>query len=109
LDLVEDLCETITLVDRGRVVLQGDVQRLKAESSSRRLRVDVPVDQAWLDGTGAIETSDASGTRLRLASDADPGAVLDVIRAHVTVPDFGVEAPTLSELFLEATGVAPAS
>jgi ABC-2 type transport system ATP-binding protein len=109
LDLVEDLCETITLIDHGQVVLQGDVKQLKAESRSRRLRVDVAVDPAWLDSVGEIETTDARGTRIRLAPHADPGAVLDSIRAHAHVDDFGVEAPTLSELFLEATGVKAAT
>jgi ABC-2 type transport system ATP-binding protein len=109
LDLVEDLCETITLVDHGRVVLHGELRALKAESPNRSLRVDVPVDPTWLDPTtSTIRSIDASGTRLRLAPHADPGRVLDVIRSHAPVDDFGVEAPTLSELFLEATGVEAA-
>ena len=41
LDLVEDLCETITLLHHGRVVLHGDLRTLKAESPNRWLRVDV--------------------------------------------------------------------
>jgi ABC-2 type transport system ATP-binding protein len=109
LDLVEDLCETITLVDHGRVVLHGELRALKAESPNRSLRVDVRVDPAWLDPTtSTIRSTNASGTRLRLEPHADPGRVLDEIRRHALVDDFGVEAPTLSELFLEATGVEAA-
>jgi ABC-2 type transport system ATP-binding protein len=105
LDLVEDLCETITLLHHGRVVLHGDVRALRAQSPNRSLRVDVKVDPSWLTpDTCTIATVDASGTRLRLEPHADPGAVLDTIRAHVRVDDFGVEAPSLSELFLEAAG-----
>jgi ABC-2 type transport system ATP-binding protein len=105
LDLVEDLCETITLLHHGRVVLHGDVRALKADSPNRSLRVDVPVDPSWLAPDAcSIASVDASGTRLRLEPHADPGAVLDTIRAHVRVADFGVEAPSLSELFLEAAG-----
>jgi len=105
LDLVEDLCETITLLDHGRVVLQGELQQLKAQSANRWLQVDVAVDRAWVEtGEATIGTVDASGTRLRLAPGADPGAVLDAVRAHARVHDFGVEAPTLSELFLDAAG-----
>ena len=105
LDLVEDLCETITLINHGRVVLQGDVRRLKADSPDRYLRVDVPVDPSWVDAAIAhVERTDASGSRLRLAPGADAAAVLDAIRAHVSVRDFGVEAPSLSELFLQAAG-----
>jgi ABC-2 type transport system ATP-binding protein len=105
LDLVEDLCETITLLHHGRVVLHGDLRTLKAESPNRSLRVDVQVDPSWLEAdTCTITSADASGTRLRLEPHADPGAVLDAIRARVRVDDFGVEAPSLSELFLEAAG-----
>jgi ABC-2 type transport system ATP-binding protein len=108
LDLVEDLCEDITLLHHGRVVLQGDLQQLKAQSANRWLRVDVAVDPAWIvTDEASIGTVDASGTRLRLAPGADPGAVLDAVRAHARVLDFGVEAPTLSELFLDAAGDAP--
>jgi ABC-2 type transport system ATP-binding protein len=110
LDLVEDLCERITLIDRGRVVLEGDLRDLKAASPERHLRVDVPVTPSAVDPTLAELTStDASGSRLRLRPGADPGAVLDVVRAeaaasHLVVSDFGVEAPSLSELFLAAAG-----
>ena len=63
------------------------------------------VDPSWIDPRAStIATHDARGTRLRLEPHADPGAVLDAIRSHVQVDDFGVEAPSLSELFLEAAG-----
>ena len=108
LDLVEDLCETITLINHGRVVLHGDVGELKASSPDRYLRVGVPIEDGWIDPAWAtVATTDASGTRLRLDASADPGTVLDAVRAHVTVADFGVESPSLSELFLAATGEAP--
>jgi ABC-2 type transport system ATP-binding protein len=105
LDLVEDLCETITLLHHGQVVLQGDLRTLKAESPNRWLRVDVAVEPSWIDRSSAeIASVDARGTRLRLEPHADPGAVLDRIRRRAHVDDFGVEAPSLSELFLEAAG-----
>ena len=108
LDLVENLCETITLIHRGRVVLQGDLRQLKADSPDRFLRVDVPVEASWLDPRAAqVERTDASGSRLRLAPGADAVAVLDAVRAHRAVLDFGVEAPSLSELFLDAAGAGP--
>ncbi len=103
LDLVEDLCETITLIDRGVVVLHGDVRTLKRESPDRYLRVDVAVDPVWLgEAPATIERVDTHGTRIKLGHLADAGAILDLIRAQVPVYDFGVDAPSLSELFLAA-------
>ena len=106
LDLVEDLCETITMLHQGRVVLHGEVKQLKAASPNRWLRVDVSVDPSWIEPRAAtIGSVDASGSRLRLAPGADPGAVLDAVRARdADVDDFGVEAPSLAELFLDAAG-----
>jgi ABC-type uncharacterized transport system ATPase subunit len=41
---------------------------------------------------------------LRLAPSTDATAALDAVRAHAAVTDFGVEAPSLSELFLQVAG-----
>ncbi len=103
LDLVEDLCESITMIDRGRVVLRGAVRELKARSEARVLRVDAHLPDDLVERLGGeVAARDASGTRLRLAPGADAGGALDAIRSAVAVTDFGVEAPSLSELFLAA-------
>lgn len=103
LDLVEDLCEVVTMIHDGRVVMDGAVRDLKRSSRSRYLRVDVDVQPSWIERAPAtVERSSAGESRLLLEAGADAGAVLDEIRAHVTVDDFAVDAPTLSELFLAA-------
>ena len=89
-------------------MLQGDLEALKAASSERFLRVDVSVDPAWVPAELAEVTSRASGgSHLRLRPSADPGVVLDRIRAQAAVRSFGVEEPSLSELFLAAAGATP--
>ena len=111
LDLVEHLCESIVMLFDGRVVLDGDVRELKRSSAQRSLRVDVDVDDAWLAGAGArVSSTTAAGSRIALEAGVDATAVLDRVRAHAEVFDFGVEAPTLSEMFLAVTRppVAPA-
>ena len=108
LDLVEDLCETITLIDHGRVVLQGDVRQLKSASPDRYLRVDIAVDPAWVGDAAEVTSTTAAGSRLRLEPEVDAAGVLDTIRAHHAVVDFGVENPSLSELFLQATAAEAA-
>lgn len=108
LDLAQEMCDSIVLVHRGRVVLRGDLRELRAESPDRYLRVDAEVDEAWFQGHDVkVATRDRRGTRLHLGRDVDAVAVLDLVRDHASVRDFAVEAPTLSELFLAAAG-APA-
>ena len=100
LDLVEDLCESIVLMHRGRVVLEGELRELRRASSDRVLRVDVAVDPSWVGAGAEVTEAGPAGSRLRLEPGVDAAGVLDSIRAHVAVDDFGVEAPSLSELFL---------
>ncbi len=104
LDLVEDLCETIVLVDAGRVVLDGELSELRARSERRVLRLGVEgAPPGWaseLPGTSVVR-SDANETLLQLDAGTDALAVLDRARAVGRVHDFGLEQPRLSQLFME--------
>ena len=105
LDLVEDVCGEIFMLHHGRVVLSGRVADLKAESPDRYLRVDTGVAPDWLAGHAAVVTERTpAGSRIRLDVGVDAVAVLDRVRDRAPIHDFGVEAPTLSELFLAAAG-----
>jgi ABC-2 type transport system ATP-binding protein len=107
LDLVEDICESITLIDHGRVVLDGDLRDLRAASDDRYLRVDAALKPSWLpEGVRAMESIPAAGSRLRLDRGVDASAVLDAVREHAQVTDFGVDSPSLSDLFRAATASA---
>ncbi|MGY6502021.1 MAG: ABC transporter ATP-binding protein [Acidimicrobiales bacterium] len=105
LDLVEDICETIVLINAGRVVLDGDLHRLKSESGERVLRIGMDAaDHGWadrLDGATVLQR-DANETLFQLDPGIDPLTVLDSARASGTVHDFGLELPRLSQLFRQA-------
>ena len=107
LDLVQDLCEEIVMVDRGRTVLEGSVATLRAASGARRLRLGVEApDREWLRAFPGVEvvTDEADELRLALPSGVEALDVLDAARAAGDVVDFGLDLPTLSELFFEAAG-----
>ncbi len=106
LDLVEGLCESVAVIDHGRQVMSGRVEDLKAGSGRRVLRVVVGGDEqaAWarpVDGVRVLSAG-ADGARLALDGGTDPLAVLDRARAAGAVTDFGLEMPSLTELFMDA-------
>jgi ABC-type uncharacterized transport system, ATPase component len=105
LDLVQDLCEDIAMVDRGRTVLLGSVARLRASSGRRQLRLHVEApNHDWLLAYPDITVVSDEADELRLAvpPGIDPLEVLDAARAAGQVVDFGLDLPTLSQLFLTA-------
>jgi ABC-2 type transport system ATP-binding protein len=105
LDLVQDLCEDIAMIERGRLVLQGNVSDLRASSGRRELRLHVgSPDRAWLRAFPQVRvvSDQADELRLGISPGTDPLDVLDAARRTSRVTDFGLDLPTLSELFLEA-------
>lgn len=108
LDLVEGLCESVAVIDHGSLVMSGRVDDLKGASDRRELRiaVEAPDGDAWVRGIAGVRvvSADAGGLRLSLAPEVEPLAVLDAARAAGTVRDFGLELPSLTELFLDAVG-----
>jgi ABC-2 type transport system ATP-binding protein len=109
LDLVQNLCEDITMIDHGRTVLEGDVAELRAASGGRQLRVHVETpNRDWLLGFPdvVVVSDEADELRLAIPPGTDPLDVLDAARRAGRVVDFGLDLPTLSQLFLEAAGAS---
>ena len=56
LDLVEDVCEDVVIIAKGRIVAAGPIDELKSRSGRRHLEVEVAgSDGTWLDGSGAVD------------------------------------------------------
>jgi ABC-2 type transport system ATP-binding protein len=105
LDLVEDLCEQVTIIDHGHLVVSGTVDEL-AEGGTRRLVVRVDGDRAadWAHGLPGVSVSQVSGgeARLVLADSVDSDQVLRAAMAAGRVTQFTFERRRLSEVFREA-------
>ena len=107
LDLVEDLCESVTIIDHGRLVVSGKVDDLAA-SGPRRLvvRVEGDRDASWARGIPGVTISQIDGGQARLVLDrsVDSEAVLRAAMAAGRVAEFVFERRRLSEVFREALG-----
>jgi ABC-2 type transport system ATP-binding protein len=87
LDLVEDLCEDVVIVDHGRVLLAGTVTQLRNDAPNRRLAI------TWADGSSENRT---------VPRDSDLDAILAAARERGTIAALTFEPPTLNEVFLDA-------
>ncbi len=106
LDLVEDLCETVAVISKGRLVLGGNVAELKA-SRGRRLRIEVDGGTAWSQRIGVdaeVVSVDEVGATVLLPPGADAAPVLDIAQQQGRLLDVHLEQPRLSELFRNAVG-----
>jgi ABC-2 type transport system ATP-binding protein len=105
LDLVEDLCEQVTIIDHGRVVVSGTVDEL-ASSGPRRLVVRVEGDRAaaWARSLPGVTVSEVAAGAARLVLDdaVDSDSVLRAAMQAGSVTEFSFERRRLSEVFREA-------
>jgi ABC-2 type transport system ATP-binding protein len=105
LDLVEDVCEDVVIIARGRIVAAGPIEELKAASGRRHLEVDVAgSDGAWLDGRPDVQVLERSGGRTKLLVDdrVPLDELLAAARGAGELRQFSYQPPKLSELFMEA-------
>ena len=108
LDLVENVCEDVVIIARGRVVAAGAIEELKSASGRQHLEVEiVGSNGVWLDDRDDLTLLERSGDRVKLLVDrsVDLDDLLARARASGEVRVFAYQPPRLSELFMEA--VAP--
>jgi ABC-2 type transport system ATP-binding protein len=106
LDLVEDVCRDVVVIERGRVVLAGPLEELRAASRLRYLEVGFREKVTWtpqLEGA-SIVSAEPGRTRLELAAGVELGELLALARSGGELTRFSFEPPALSDLFREAVG-----
>ena len=103
LDLVEDVCQDVVIIDHGRVVLAGVVEELKAASPHRSLEITVD-GNPWVPVLPSGTMTSKRDGRLRVLVDAsvDVADVLASARSVGEVTMFSFEPPSLTDLFLAA-------
>ena len=104
LDLVQDLCQDVVIIEHGRIVLAGELAELRAKVPDRfvdiRYRGPVP-DWSALAPVTVIRAGDGQA-RLRVGGDTDVAAVLAAVLDRADIVSFAYQPPTLSELFRQA-------
>jgi ABC-2 type transport system ATP-binding protein len=105
LDLVEDLCDSVTIIDHGRLVVTGRVDDLVTSGPRRLLvRVEDDRDGAWAAQLRGVTVSelDRGAVRLVLDESVDSQTVLAAAMAAGRVTEFSFARRRLSEVFREA-------
>jgi len=105
LDLVEEVCEDVAIISRGRVVASGGIDELRAASGQRHLDVEIAgAGGRWPDGDADLAVLEREGDRVRLLAGerVDLERVLASARAVGEIRRFSFGPPRLSELFMDA-------
>jgi ABC-2 type transport system ATP-binding protein len=107
LELVEDICEEVAIIDHGRIVATGDVDALRRRSRQRRIELQLEGGPSeWLPDVAGVELVGRQNgdLRLRVGREVDPEQVLAAAERSGRVVAFSYGPPSLAEFFLELVG-----
>jgi ABC-2 type transport system ATP-binding protein len=113
MDLVEAIADRVLLLHRGREVMAGSLEQVRASSGvTRRVTVTlaVPVAPEALVEAGLDAVRTRGGGReleFDLHGERSVGSLLHALTERFEVVDVHSEAPSLRELYLRAVGVDP--
>ena len=109
MEAVEALCESVAIVDRGRMVVGGTLREVRRSTGRQMIRISVEDDHrlAWLadvPGTRIIQVGMDRST-IELEQGIQPDVVLAAaVRAGARVTHFELADPSLEQVFVDFVG-----
>jgi len=120
MDMVEELCESVALIDRGRLVLAGPLRDVKRSTGRQVVRLAIDgrsIDgsddgeaPAWLASIPGVRVSRPGQDYVELAVDrgVDPETILRAALDNgERVTNFLIADPSIEEIFIERVGRPP--
>jgi ABC-2 type transport system ATP-binding protein len=109
MEQVQELCQTIAILDRGRVVVGGSVRDVRRSTGRQVVRLAVAGDPeiAWLAALDGVRITRRGQdyTEAEVARGVDPGVILKTALARgCEVLHFEIADPSLEEIFIEHVG-----
>ena len=109
METVEELCESIAILDRGRVVVAGTVREVRRSTGRQVVRVAVEGDSemAWLGTLDGVRVTRRGEdyTEAEVSPGHDPATILRAaLDRRCSVRHFEITDPSLEQIFIEHVG-----
>ena len=106
MDQVEKLCDSIAIIYKGRLVLEGSMKSIKSSYPANRLHIHYSGDDRFLAHPAIAGAKTYPGLAELIL--ADPSAAQSILQQAIAngsaITRFEVLEPTLEEIFIETVG-----
>jgi len=100
MNMVEELCERILLIDHGTTVLYGKLNEIRKDFSGNAVTVQTSASLPTLAGVEKVE-KDNGLLKLTLTSGTQPQDILQqLVEADIPLDGFNISIPNLDEIFV---------
>ena len=113
MEMVEELCEAVVLIDRGRLVVGGPIRDVKRASGKRVVRLGIEGETeppAWLTEIPGVSVIRPGQDYLELdvSREIDPQDILTAALSRgARVTQFLIAEPSIEQIFIERVGRPP--
>ena len=109
LEQVEEMCEDMLLINKGRAITQGGVQQIKRQHGRNvvHLRLDNDPEARWLDTLDGVHVTARRQdyVEMQLQADLHPNVIVEAALQHGgVISRFEVVEPSLTDIFIELVG-----
>jgi ABC-2 type transport system ATP-binding protein len=107
---VEEVCDSIALINRSKKILDGNVDQIKQDFKSNVFEIDYKakngssVDQ-WLDQSfkliGKEQNKDLERVRIQILNGETPNQLLNTLIPHAEIYNFNEILPSMNDIFIQ--------
>jgi len=104
MDQVEQMCDSICLMNKGQKILDGDLKAIKKSYGTNTVRIEFTGDPAFMQLPGIIERTNSYGevVEITLRPEADSQQILkSAVERGVQIRRFELIEPPLNDIFIE--------
>ncbi|SDJ42903.1 ABC transporter ATP-binding protein [Salimicrobium halophilum] len=103
---VEELCESLCIMHKGRPVLHGNLRDIKRSFGKKNVRIDADFDLGFLEEKEEVihYKHTAEGAMCQVREEKDAQVLFEALQGRGFVRRFVLEEPSLEEIFIEKVG-----
>lgn len=105
---VEQLCESLCIMHKGKPVLKGGLKDIKRSFGKKNVRIVADFDLSFLENHGQIlhYRHTKEGALCQVREEKDAQILFEALQGRGFVRQFILEEPSLEEIFIEKVGEA---
>ncbi len=103
---VEELCDEIVLINKGKIVLSGKVRDIKKSFGRNNLKLEFEGDDSFLNDLeqDKIIQRNNHSAEIKIYNESEAKQILNSIKESVFIYKFELAEPSLHEIFINTVG-----
>jgi ABC-2 type transport system ATP-binding protein len=107
MEFAEKMCDTIAMIDKGKIILNGKLSEIKEKYASRNINLNYQGNISFLNNHSLVESVEDFGntTGIKLRNENTDQELLKVLlQNNIAIKKFNVDEISLHEIFVSLAG-----